>query len=132
MRAAGTWIVAGLLSGCAATQAPEDIDFAEIDVTVAPECSGPSAFVREMRSSDGQQISAKRTPVRIRPGVYSIGVSCGVVFDNAAVACVDASATSSRSDVAPYELVLQTQRRYVFSCSLVKEQNVIRLSESAL
>ena len=132
MRKTCTWIVVGLVSGCTSNRPPENTEYAEIDVTVAAECKEPSAFVRELHGSDGQKVKARRTPVRVRPGVYSIGVSCGTIFNSATATCVDAADGPSQSDVAPYELVLRSKRRYVFSCSLVKEQNVIRLSESAL
>lgn len=130
----GTCTILGMFLLCACASAPQlnNAEFAEIDVATAPECKEASAIVRELRNPEGRDVRTKALPARIKPGVYAVGVSCGTIFDGKATACIDTSLTESRTDVAPYELLLRTQRRYVFSCSLVRGQNVIRLSDTAL
>jgi hypothetical protein len=132
MRIAYIWIWIGVLGGCSATSISFRIDFAEIDTTVASGCIGPSAVVRELRNAESRGMRTGTTPVRVPAGVYSIGVSCGSIFDSAAGACIDTSKTASQAVIPPYELLLQSGKRYVFSCSLVKDQYVVRLSEGAL
>jgi hypothetical protein len=120
------------MAGCASAPTPDTTDYSEIAVAVAPECQQSSVVVRELRGSDGKAGKSKKMPLRVPPGVYAIGVSCGTLFDSNAAACTDSAATSGKNDVAPYELVLQPRRRYTFSCGLRKGQNVIRLDEAAL
>ena len=132
MKRIRTWIVASTLSACASVPHSDTSDYSEIAVALAPECEQTSAVVRELRSSDGKTIRAKKMPIRVSPGVYAIGVSCGTLFDATASECRDTSATSDRNDVAPYELVLRPKTRYLFSCSLRKGHNVVRLDEAAL
>jgi len=133
MKKVCTWIVAGIMSACAS--APPQLDtsaYSEIAVAVAPECKQSSAVLRELHNADGKKIKAKEMPIRVSPGVYAIGVSCGTLFDASAAKCTDTSMTSDRNDVPAYELVLQPKKRYLFSCSLRKGHNVVRLDEAAL
>jgi hypothetical protein len=133
MRKICTWIVAGTVSACASTPPHSDTtDYSEIAVAAAPECKQSSAVLRELRNSDGKEIKAKTMPVRISPGTYAIGVSCGTLFDAIASECKDTSRTSDRNHVPPYKLVLQPKKRYLFSCSSLKGHNVVRLDEAAL
>lgn len=131
MRIPCTWIVLIMLGGCSATQV-QDSDFVEIDAAVAAGCLEPSALIRELRNAHSKNISTASTPIRVPAGVYSIGVSCGSIFDGAVQACLDTSATPSPSDIPTYELLLQSGKRYVFSCSIVENQYVVRLSEDTL
>jgi len=119
-----------LVSACASV--PQSDEYSEIAVAIAPECDESSAVIRELRDANGREIRTKKMPVRVLPGVYSIGVSCGTLFDSSTSGCRDTSATSEKNDVAPYELVLQPKKRYLFSCGERKGLNVIRLQEAAL
>jgi hypothetical protein len=128
-----TWIVAAVMSACASAPPPGDTsDYSEIAVAAAPECEQSSAVLRELRNLDGKIIEAKKMPIRVSPGAYVIGVSCGTLFDAVASKCKDTSKTSERIHVPPYKLVLQPKKGYVFSCSLRMGHSVVRLDEVAL
>jgi hypothetical protein len=133
MNRISTWIVAVIVSACAsAPPLPDSSNYSEIAVMAAPECKQSSAVLRELRNSAGKEIKTKHLPVRVSPGVYAIGVSCGTLFDASAEKCTDTSTTSDRNHVPAYELVLQPRKRYLFSCSVRNGHNVVRLDEAAL
>jgi hypothetical protein len=129
MRSMCLWVLVPALSGCGAVKPSADGSFAEIATAVGDGCEAPSAVVRELRDAQARHIKTRSMPVRVPPGVYSVGVSCGSIFDSTAGACIDSSAAEGAVNVPPYELLLQAGKRYVFSCRMQKERYVLRLSE---
>lgn len=130
--AIGALVAVTMLCACTSARLQEEGGFSEIDVVAAAACGEPGAFIRELRDARSKKLKAGGTPLRVPAGVYSIGVSCAAPQKIASAACTDQSATPSRSDVPAYELVLEPGKRYVFSCARVKDQDSVRLSQSAI
>ena len=130
--AIGALVAVTMLCACTSARLKEEGGFSEIDVVAAAACSESGAFIRELRDARSKKLKAGGTPMRLPAGVYSIGVSCVAPQKTASAACTDESRTPSRSDVPAYDLVLEPGRRYVFSCVRVKDQDSVRLSQSAI
>jgi hypothetical protein len=107
------------------------VGLSELDVYQAPNCQKPSALFRELRDGQSRKVSTKNMPIQVPSGVYSIGLSCGSVFDAEQNACVLPKVYSAKHDVPAYHLVLKPSVRYSFSCALVHGEWAPRMTESA-
>jgi hypothetical protein len=104
----------------------------ELDFYQAPSCQKPSVQFRELRDAQSHKVSTKNLPTQVPSGVYSIGLSCGSVFDAEQNACVVPKNHSAKYDVSAYDLVLKPSARYSFSCALVRGEWTPRMTESTL
>ena len=120
------------LAACKSSPHLAGESFAELDVFHAPECQQPSVRFRELRDKQARQVSTRHLPTQVRSGDYSIGLSCGSIFDSEHNACVVPKGRRSQYDVPTYSLVLRPRVRYSFRCDLIDGQWTYRMIESAL
>ena len=103
-------------------------DYSEIDVATVSGCDKPSMHFHELRDRKAQPISASTLPLRVKPGVYTIGVECSWTHDRVGE-CVDTQGEPELK-VPSYDLVLNPKVRYAFSCDLEGTEYVIRMREN--
>jgi hypothetical protein len=116
MRTATYLLLLALLAACTTAPRYKKSEYAEIATIVAPGCELPSARFRELRDEKGRQVAFKELAVQLRPGVYDIGLSCGVTFDREQQACIGPEGNVALEDVPTYKLIIRPKVRYVFSC----------------
>ena len=108
------------------------VDYAEIVAHVATGCELPSARFRELRDANGRPVKLKQLSARVHPGVYSIGLSCGVTFSSELGACVGPEGNVAEQDVPTYKLIIRPKARYLFSCLQVNGAWTYHMVESDL
>ncbi len=119
-----------LLSACASRSSTETRAYAEIDAVIADGCKAPSIEFREIRDEKSRKIKVKSMPLRLLPGYYSIGISCGVVYRSNVQSCL--SAPRMNSEIPPYKLMLRQRVKYLFSCTEDDDSYDFRMVEKTL
>jgi hypothetical protein len=105
-----------MLSACSTSPRYGKAAYAEIAAYVDPGCEHPSARFRELRDDKNHAVKFSDTGLRVRPGVYAIGLSCGTVFDRDLGRCIGPEGNVAEQDVPTYKLIIRTKVRYLFSC----------------
>src|SRR5262245_16580552 len=81
--------------------------YAEIDATTATRCKQPSVDFRDLRDPESNPVRIRSKPIRVPPGAYAIGISCGVIYANDLDRCIRVPRSESSASVGSYKLVLR-------------------------
>jgi len=103
-------------------------DYSELDIATATGCTKPSMVFDALRDGSARPVSPANFPIRVKPGVYTIGIECSWAHD-AVGECVDTQGIQGLQ-VPPYDLILNPKVRYLFSCDMEGKEYVIRMSEN--
>jgi len=103
-------------------------DYSELDIAIASGCDQPSMRFDDLRDGKARLVASQAVPIRVRPGVYTIGIECSWAHD-AVGQCVDTRGMQGLQ-VPSYDLILNPKVRYVFSCDMEGKEYVIRMSEN--
>ncbi len=132
MRIAISCLLLAALSACKTSPHYKKADYAEIATYLAPSCEKPSVRFRELRDEKANDVNLKRKPLRVRPGVYVIGLSCGTNFNSDLNACTAPEGDVTEHDVPAYNLVINPRVRYLFICLQVNGEWTYQMVKSNL
>jgi hypothetical protein len=132
MRIAISFVLLVGLTACTTTAHYPKSEYAEIATEIVSGCELPSARFRALRDEQGRPIKLDQLAVRVRPGVYDIGLSCGVTFDREHLVCIAPEGNIAEQDIPVYKLTIRPRVRYLFGCLQENGVWTYHMVESAL
>ena len=129
-----TWLLLSILlvAGCkSATSHLRADQTSELSVYTYPSCTSPSVNFRELKDARHRNVAAQPMPLRVRSGVYAIGLSCGIVLHSGTNACTVPPQDDATIDVPTYNLILMPRVSYEFACRFVNGAWTYTMVENA-
>ncbi|HYM36619.1 MAG TPA: hypothetical protein VET48_14565 [Steroidobacteraceae bacterium] len=124
-----SFMLAAVLAACVSSAHVKKKDYSEINIATVSGCDKPSMQFHELRDQRAHPIAASVLPMRVKPGVYTIGIECSWTHSDVG-ACIDTHGNPELK-VPTYPLILNPKASYVFSCDLEGKEYVIRMSENS-